>query len=364
LAAAAPLPSPAGNATGRADPYRRLATTLRALLREQSAEAILDRVATHLRQLVECDDVVIWQLRNRRTLVPAVVDGEDADELRSFRVRLGDGITGSTVKQRQTLVANDAHTDPRAGHVPGTPVEPEAILCVPLIARTARLGALSLYRRGETRAFTSEEIELAEQFADIAAIALDNARTLARLKHLAATDELTGLANRRQFEHQLRREIGAAERHDRALSLLLLDLDNFKEINDTHGHETGDIVLRGVAGALRKRLRRTDIPARTGGDEFAIILPDTTRDIACELATELTAAIETTMRGRLEVSVSIGVAAYAGDRHALLRHADHHLYTRKRLRRADTEKAAVTSRSESAVDGASRASAIFRASRN
>jgi diguanylate cyclase (GGDEF)-like protein len=343
VAAAAPLPSPASDATVLADPYRRLAATLRALLREQSPEVILDRVATHLRQLIACDDVVIWQLRNRRTLVPAVVDGEDADELRSFRIRLGEGITGSTVKQRQTLVANDAHIDPRAGHVPGTPVEPEAILCVPLIARAARLGALSLYRRGETRAFTSEEVELTEQFADVAAIALDNARTLAQLKRLAATDELTGLPNRRQFQHQLRREIAAAERQDTALSLLLLDLDNFKQINDTHGHETGDTVLRTVAGAFRKRLRRTDTPARTGGDEFAIILPRTTTQVACQLATELTAAIETAMRGPLAVSVSIGVATYAGDRHALLRHADHHLYRRKRLRRTEAETVAASS---------------------
>jgi diguanylate cyclase (GGDEF)-like protein len=333
MAAAAPLPSPATDAPGFADPYRRLAATLRALLREQSAEVILDRVATHLRQLVDCDDVVIWQLRNRTTLIPAVVDGEDADELRSMRIRLGDGITGSTVKQRQTLVANDAHTDPRAGHVPGTPIEPEAILCVPLIARSARLGALSLYRRGETRAFTPDEIELAEQFADVAAIALDNARTLAKLKHLAATDELTGLPNRRQFEHQLRREIEAAERHQTPLSLLLIDLDNFKQVNDTYGHEAGDTVLRGVASALRKRLRRTDTPARTGGDEFAVILPHTTRQTASQLATELTGAIEATTCGRPQVRGSIGVASYTGDRHTLLRHADHHLYTRKRLRR-------------------------------
>jgi diguanylate cyclase (GGDEF)-like protein len=332
---AAARPSPASNppqAVGNAESYRRLTASLRALLREQTVTAILDRVTHDLRDLIDCHDVVIWQLRNRTTLVPVVIDGEDAAEMRTLHVRLGEGITGAAVKQRRLIVSNNAHTDARAGHVPGTTIEPEAILCVPLIARSTRLGALSLYRRGNNRAFDDNQVDLAEQFADIAALALDNARTLTRLKQLAATDELTGLANRRQFNQELRRATAAADRHRTPLSLLLLDLDNFKRINDTYGHDTGDQVLRQFGAVLRGRLRDTDTPARTGGDEFAVILPHTGERAARRLAHDLERAILN--ESPLLLGVSIGVARYTGRRELLLREADQRLYAKKQPSRA------------------------------
>jgi diguanylate cyclase (GGDEF)-like protein len=312
------------------DGYRRLAFVLRSLVSEQSVEAVLMRIASDLRELVRCDDVVIWELLEDRQLAPTLVDGEDEDEMKALRIELGDGITGAAVLERQSIVSNDAHDDPRAGQVPGTRREPEAIICVPFTARRTPLGALSLYRRGHDRAFLPAEVELVQHFADVAAIALHNAKTVAELERLAGTDDLTGLANRRSFHEALRRYAAAAERHSTPLSLLLLDIDDFKQINDSHGHERGDEVLCSFAAALTRRVRESDIVARIGGDEFAILLPQTSKDEAASFAHDLAA-----QPTPFPLGVSIGVASCSGATcDALLSEADRELYVDKGKRRA------------------------------
>jgi len=315
------------------DGYRRLAHVLHALVSEQSAPAILARIATDLRALVPCDDVVIWELSDE-TLTVTLVDGDDEPLMRGLRIVVGEGITGTAVCQQRTIVSADAHLDPRAGHVPGSEARPEAIVCVPLTARAIPLGALSLYRRGSRRAFSGYEVELAGHFADVAAVALQNANTLAELQRLAATDDLTGLANRRRFYEELGRQIANARRHKIPLSLLLLDLDDFKQVNDRHGHQQGDNVLRAVGEAITSRLRAGDLPARLGGDEFAVLLPHTSYAQALTLVSVLQTCIETTVRSNTTLTVSIGAASYArGSSDELLRRADAHLYTAKRQRK-------------------------------
>jgi diguanylate cyclase (GGDEF)-like protein len=330
---AADSPAPGG------DGYLRLALILRSLLSEQAVGAVLARIASDLRELVRCDDVVVWELIEDRELVPALVDGEDEVEMKALRIEVGEGITGTAVLEGQLVVSNNAHADPRAGQVPGTAMAPEAIACVPLIARGSSLGALSLYRRGPARAFLSGEVELIRHFADVAAIALDNAKTVAELERLAGTDDLTGLANRRSFHEALRRYAAVAHRHDVPLSLLLLDIDNFKEINDTHGHERGDEALRSFAAALSGRVRGSDLVARIGGDEFAILLPQTNSDEAASLARELVAHLRLPGAIAISLDVSIGVATCAGSScGGLLSEADRQLYVEKGMRRLSQRK--------------------------
>jgi diguanylate cyclase (GGDEF)-like protein len=312
------------------DGYRRLAFILRSLVGEQSVEAVLSRIAGDLRELVRCDDVVIWELLDHGQLAPALVDGEDEVEMRALQIELGQGITGTAVLQRKVIVSNDAHDDPRAGHVPGTRLEEEAIICVPFTARNTSLGALSLYRRGRDRAFLPAEIELVQHFADVAAIALHNAKTVLELKRLAATDDLTGLANRRSFREALRRYAASAERHKMPLSLLLLDIDDFKQINDSWGHERGDEFLCSFAAALKRRVRESDIVARIGGDEFAILLPQTSKGEASLLARDLTTQLKGPGAMPFPFGVSIGVASSSGVTcDALLSEADRELYVDK-----------------------------------
>lgn len=176
-----------------------------------------------------------------------------------------------------------------------------------------------------------EQTELRKHSGELTALA-------ERLRQQTVTDSLTGLYNRRHFDAALARELQLAERNGHPVSLLLLDLDNFKSLNDTHGHPTGDAALKAVAASLRTRLRGYDIPCRIGGDEFSVIVPGAEQTAASELAEQLRKTIEglrlidgTQTIGPL--SVSVGVATYplhGSDCGSLMRAADQALYIAKR----------------------------------
>jgi len=168
------------------------------------------------------------------------------------------------------------------------------------------------------------------------------------LKEHALLDELTGLGNRRNFDRRLMDEVARARRYESGLSLLMFDLDRFKDINDTHGHPVGDEVLRAVGGLLRDLLRTSDIPFRYGGDEFAVLLPDAGKTEAWVVAEKLrlkldSVSIEGTGGVRITPTASIGIAAYGATNEsgeALLAAADAALYRAKRGGRDRVELAA------------------------
>jgi diguanylate cyclase (GGDEF)-like protein len=311
------------------DGDRRLAALVRGVVAEQTAQAVLAKVATTLHELIPCQDVVIWEASDHRLTV-AIADGEDAEEMRKLCIGLGQGLTGTAALERRPLVCNDAHLDPRASVVPGTELVPEAVACMPLIAHGTLLGVLGLYRRSPRRHFDAGEIELVADFAAVAAIALDNAKARAELERLAITDDLTGLANRRHFRLELERAIAHARRYRSPLSLLLLDLDNFKSVNDSYGHAQGDEALKTVATTIRGRLRGTDLAARIGGDEFAVLLPQIGRQAAEALAESLAEAVYEALPAPLSVTASVGVSTFRQQTMSdLLAEADRFLYEAK-----------------------------------
>jgi diguanylate cyclase (GGDEF)-like protein len=208
------------------------------------------------------------------------------------------------------------------------------------------LGVLSIARR--KRRFSHDEEELLQYLAGQAVVSIENAALHETVERQAVTDELTGLANLRAFHSILDREIERARRFNTPLALVMLDLDHFKQINDEHGHMQGDEVLALVADVMRDFSRDIDSPARYGGEELAVVLPQTDSDGAAQLAERMREAVERLEvprvdgHGSLRLRASFGVAALpenAGGRAGLIAAADAALYRAKRAGRNRVERA-------------------------
>ncbi|MEP7223646.1 MAG: diguanylate cyclase [Actinomycetota bacterium] len=296
---------------GSAEPYRRLAEIFHDVLSEQSLDALLDRIADTLAELIPYEDVHIYEADEaKRELIPVLARSKWADEVMSETFSFGQGITGWAVEHREAVLANKAHLDPRVRFVPGTPVEPEALIAVPLISRGQLKGTLNIYRVGEDVAFTDEEFLLAKRFGDAAALAIDNAHIRARLEHQAETDALTGLYNHRAFHDRLRHALMRASAEHDTVALVMLDLDDFKKVNDVYGHGIGDQFLSQVADVLRATVRTSDVVCRVGGEEFGVILPSgdlrSSMALAERIGEEL-GKLEAEAAGRLTVSTGIAI---------------------------------------------------------
>ena len=299
--------------------YRRLAEVFHHVLSEQSLATLLERIANTLADLVPYDSLSIYQADEaNRILVPVLARDKWADKILNSRSKFGEGITGWAVEHRQPVLTNKAHLDPRVKVVPGTPAdEPEALISVPLIARGSLKGALNIYRLGEEACFVGEEFELAKWFGDAAALALDNAQVRARLEFQAQTDSLTGLYNHRYFHERLRAELTRASRTRDSVAVLMLDIDDFKRVNDVHGHGCGDQILAELSELLTMTVRASDVVCRLGGEEFGVVMASCTARDAVGLASRLTDRLARTelepSAGR--ITVSIGIAQ--GPDHAM-----------------------------------------------
>lgn len=303
------------------------------LLGSATLDELFQRITEELKRLVPYDAVTIYQVDEvAQLLVPLLSVDTWADEIMGSPSSLDEGITGWVVQHGVPENLPQAHNDPRITVVPGTPEdEQEALASVPLIVRDGTIGALNVYRLGDDVAFTDDEFELICRFADLVALALDNTQNRERLVKEAQTDWLTGLHNHRFFHERLRRELERSRRYARPVSLIVFDLDDFKLLNDVHGHHEGDLVLRRVAAAAREDLRTSDLACRVGGEEFAILLPETGKRAARAAAERLCARVRSLPGERL-VTVSCGVATFPGDANdatELLTGADAALYTAK-----------------------------------
>jgi len=208
---------------------------------------------------------------------------------------------------------------------------------VPVIFHERVMGVLMVTSDNPQRAWQENEIMLMRTVADQVAVAVNHARLFQQTQQQALTDALTGCFNRRFFEIQLERDLHLATRMRQPVSLIMLDIDYFKRVNDTHGHDAGDAALRQIASALREELRGVDTAARYGGEEFAVILPQANLEGALVVGERLRARIEREeMPGVGHVTASLGIATFplhASSRDLLVTTADRALYQAKRTGR-------------------------------
>jgi diguanylate cyclase (GGDEF)-like protein len=230
----------------------------------------------------------------------------------------------------------------------GEEAEGEAIragVAVPLRGEAAQLGLLTIFTRSAEQAFGEEQVQELEELALRAGPAIENARRFREAKQLADLDALTGLHNRRYFHETLAREVARAHRYDRNLALIIFDLDDFKAINDRIGHLSGDSVLAEAAERVREVVRSADIACRVGGDEFAVILPESNLRDADQLYARLKKALSSRPVGQAgPLTMSAGVAELQADDDAIafFQRADHALYGAKEAGKGQVVAASLT----------------------
>ncbi|MDX6256207.1 MAG: hypothetical protein QOJ11_2541 [Frankiales bacterium] len=261
--------------------------------------------------------------------------GREVTPVRSDLRPDSDGLVSQAMRTRSTIRVRsvDPDLDPwLAAAMPGA----TNLVVLPLYSEAGPLGVLVFeHSSGGSARIERRVVEVVEQFVSQTALALQNAWLLAQVRGLAATDSLTGIANRRTFDSELLRELSRADRSGAALALIIVDIDHFKAHNDAHGHQVGDRTLQRVAAILRDGGRATDTVARYGGEEFVILLPGSD-PVAAHLKAERYRQLIEEMPEKPSVTASFGVAIYpqhAADGADLIQAADAALYESKRAGR-------------------------------
>ncbi len=218
-------------------------------------------------------------LRNSKTgeLTFKIAVGERADKLVGVKIPRGTGIVGWIAENGKSLIIEDVSKDERfIGNVDNiTGFSTESIIGVPLKVNGKVFGVVELINKLNGECFSAYELKLLQTIADFAAVALEKFYYLKAIKKVASMDSLTEVFNRRSFDKILIKEIERCKRYNHPLAVLMIDIDYFKQVNDKYGHPAGDIVLKKTAELLTKNSRMTDSVYRYGGDEFVVLMPDT-----------------------------------------------------------------------------------------
>ena len=285
------------------------------ILQELDRREILELVAERLGELVGFDNLSIELRDADGGITPVMAKGEDADQYMEPWAPGERGLAPWVVEHNEPALVPDETVDPRVSHFHGVP-EPGSLIVVPLRGREGSTGVITLERKGAGNEYTTEEFELAQVFAAQVSIAMQNAEIMHGVEVKAATDDLTGLYDDGAFREKLNELIAAGDH----LSLIMLDLDGFKSVNDSLGHQAGDRLLKNIADAIKHAARETDLTFRYGGDEFTVILPKADGADAGRVAERVHAAVSAVggegtawAGGGARVAASIGVATYPND---------------------------------------------------
>ena len=301
---------------------------------ETDSARLLERFLALSQNLITSDRSLVWIMDQETGILTPVAGLPDMGLWRDEETVFGEGLIGHTAARLRPRLIRDAAKD---AHRARREIASGAWLLYPVMAHERLLG-VAQWIRPVGKPFTSEDIARLDALIPQAAVTLENVRIRQAMNHLAATDGLTNLWNHRKMHELLRVEMKRSTRYHRALSVLMLDVDSFKTFNDTYGHPQGDQLLRNIAGILRAGVRNVDFVGRYGGEEFLVILPETTKDDACRMAERIRSDVEE--QAMLEIdgkivrrTVSVGVASYPEDAlnpADLVQRADEALYRAKR----------------------------------
>ena len=301
-------------------------------------ERLLDQLLDHVGQAVPFENATLFLTDpESKQLSVAARKGEVIDLIDDVRFDHGLGFSSWVAKQKQPVLLSELHRGRRQ-----TGIEVGSFLSAPLIVQGELIGVLNL-SHSKQKVFTEEHLRLLVLIAGQSAGVIQRLLMHEELKRLSITDELTGLWNRRHFAQRLQDEIDRGRRYEQPFSLAMIDIDRFKEVNDSHGHAVGDRVLADMGRLLRALGRASDIISRHGGEEFVILMPMADPEHAMMAAERLRAAVcDHIFPRRKKLTVSIGLASFPGDGTSpaeLLKRADSALYEAKRNGRNRTAAA-------------------------
>ncbi len=314
----------------------------RALTSSVNLEGILNAI---MQQMTRFFAPQAWSLlildEATQQLYYGVISGGDTETLRRKRVALGEGIPGWVAQHGEPMILNSPTQDQETpDQMPAGVTRVDSIVCLPLRVRNRTLGVLQMINCHPDE-MRSDQIFFLHALCDYAAIAIQNARAFEQIHQLTITDDCTGLYNSRHLYERLEHTLARSARSGKPVGLVFFDLDNFKRVNDTHGHLNGTRLLAEVGAIVKRSLGLIDTGYRYGGDEFVILMPHQGKQRAVELAHRLRKNLAATqfltnVGVNVSLRASFGVASAPEDGtdvHAIIRAADLAMYQVKNTTR-------------------------------
>jgi len=312
-----------------------VARVTRKVATKVEQDSVIQAAVTEMLALSGADRCILYLGHPRNPILICEADAgtqpEERVRVRELRIDLSSSRLARLVEEREAvLLQGDLVPLPEElSPYPDT----RTLVFLPMVSRDVLMGAIALACLRQPRRFDAVQMEFLGDVAQQIGLAIENARLFARVSYLAQTDELTQLPNRRRFMEVFEAALGEARRMGAPLALVLADVDRLKKINDTFGHPAGDAAIRHVAAALRAGRREGELPARLGGEEFAVILPGADILVGAQLADQICSGlVHSEVEGVGKVTASFGVAAFPEDARQdkdLFAVADRRLYTAK-----------------------------------
>jgi diguanylate cyclase (GGDEF)-like protein len=309
----------------------------KALTSSLQLDQVLRTIMEKINEVLEPDT---WSLLlmdpDKGELFFQIATGKGAEALKDVRIKLGQGLAGWVAQTGEAVVVPDTANDERffAQVDERTKMETRSIVAVPVRFRDHCLGVIELINCIGPEGFSNRDLALLEALADYAAIAIENARHVQRIHELTITDDCTSLYNARHLNFMLDTEIYRSHRYAFEFSLIFIDLDHFKNVNDTYGHLMGSKLLSEIGAAIKGKCRLIDLAFRYGGDEFVVLLPQTSKENAISVGRRLHKLIREWVWLKepglnVHITASVGVASYPSDSRTkaeLLHLADEAMY--------------------------------------